>query len=50
MRARANDVLSSIADGSLTITVGHEFPLRDAAKAHEALESRGTTGKILLIP
>jgi NADPH:quinone reductase len=50
MRARANDVLSAIADGSLKIRIGQQFPLRDAAKAHEALESRATTGKTVLIP
>jgi NADPH:quinone reductase len=50
MRARANTVLSWLADGSLKVHIGHEYPLRDAAEAHRALESRATTGKILLIP
>jgi len=27
-----------------------EFPLKDAPKAHQALEGRKTTGKVLLIP
>ena len=27
-----------------------EFPLKDAAEAHRALEGRKTTGKVLLIP
>jgi NADPH:quinone reductase-like Zn-dependent oxidoreductase len=27
-----------------------EFPLRDVAQAHRALEGRKTTGKVLLIP
>jgi len=27
-----------------------EFPLKDAAEAHKALEGRKTTGKVLLIP
>ncbi|UGT63141.1 zinc-binding dehydrogenase [Nocardia asteroides] len=28
----------------------HRFPLADAAQAHRALETRGTTGKVVLIP
>ncbi|MFF0477233.1 zinc-binding dehydrogenase [Streptomyces sp. NPDC004284] len=28
----------------------HRFPLADAARAHRALENRGTTGKVVLIP
>jgi len=47
---RAGDVLGHIADGSLTVRIGHEFPLDQAAEAHRELESRRTTGKVLLIP
>jgi NADPH2:quinone reductase len=50
MRSRATDVLSWIADGWLKVRVDHEYPLSRAADAHRALEGRGTTGKILLIP
>jgi NADPH:quinone reductase len=50
MRSRAADVLSWIADGSLKVRIGHEYPLSQAADAQRALESRATTGKILLIP
>jgi NADPH2:quinone reductase len=48
--SRAGDVLGWVADGSLRLTVEHEFPLADAAAAHRALEGRRTTGKVLLIP
>ena len=48
--ARAGDVLSWIRDGRLKVRIGREFPLRDAAEAHRALEGRLTTGKVLLIP
>jgi NADPH2:quinone reductase len=47
---RACAVLGWVADGSLKVRVGREFPLAAAAEAHRALESRRTTGKLLLIP
>lgn len=47
---RANDLFGWIAEGQLKVRIDHVFPLRDAAKAHQALEGRQTTGKILLIP
>jgi NADPH2:quinone reductase len=47
---RANDVLGWIASGKLKLRIGAEFPLRDAAEAHRALEGRKTTGKVLLVP
>lgn len=34
--------------GQLTVTVGGTFPLECAAEAHRALESRRTTGKLVL--
>jgi NADPH2:quinone reductase len=48
--ARAGDVLGWIADGSLDVRVGARYPLEDARRAHEDLEARRTTGKLLLIP
>lgn len=39
-----------IASGAVKIEIGQTFPLADAAKAHEALESRATVGASLLIP
>ncbi|MDZ4836915.1 MAG: quinone oxidoreductase [Candidatus Melainabacteria bacterium] len=45
---RANDVTSAIREGWLKLSVYKEFPLEDAAKAHEMLESRKSTGKIVL--
>ena len=47
---RATDVLGWVADGSLRVRIGHEYPLAAAAEAHAALEGRRTTGKVLLIP
>ncbi len=47
---RAGDVLGWIRDGKLRMRMEFEFPLKDAAEAHRALEGRKTTGKVLLIP
>jgi NADPH2:quinone reductase len=47
---RAGDVLGWVADGSLTVHIGHRYPLAEAATAHEDLQARRTTGKLLLIP
>jgi NADPH:quinone reductase len=47
---RADAVLGWVADGMLEVRVEREFPLADAVEAHRALESRRTTGKLLLIP
>jgi len=48
--ARSRDVLGSVADGSLKLTIDRELPLAQAAEAHRLLESRQTSGKLLLIP
>jgi len=44
----ATQVLQYIAEGKLTFDIGHRFPLEDAASAHRLIESRQSTGKILL--
>lgn len=48
LRDTAAQVLKYISDGALQIHIGHQFPLSQAAKAHELIESRNSTGKILL--
>ncbi|MGH7324721.1 MAG: quinone oxidoreductase family protein [Candidatus Rokuibacteriota bacterium] len=47
---RAGEVLGWIKNGKLRLRTEFEFPLKDAAEAHRALEGRKTTGKVLLIP
>lgn len=50
LELRAGAVLGAIADGALEVRIGARFPLGRAADAHRALESRATTGKVLLVP
>ncbi len=47
---RTNELFGWIADGRLTVEIGHRYPLEDAAQAHRDLEGRKTTAKLLLIP
>jgi NADPH2:quinone reductase len=47
---RAGDVLGWAAEGSLRIRIDHEYGLAAAAEAHQELEGRRTTGKVLLVP
>jgi NADPH:quinone reductase len=44
------DLLSAIATGGLTVTIGEVYPLSEAARAHEDLIARRTSGKLLLDP
>ncbi|MBI2207071.1 MAG: quinone oxidoreductase [Candidatus Rokubacteria bacterium] len=48
--SRATELAGWIRDGKLRMRVEFEFPLKDAAEAHRALEGRKTTGKVLLVP
>ena len=47
---RASEVLSDVASGALTATLGGAYPLSDARLAHEDLQARKTSGKLLLVP
>ncbi|TDQ48781.1 quinone oxidoreductase family protein [Actinorugispora endophytica] len=46
---RSSDVLGLVATGSLHVHVGGRYPLAEAHRAHAALASRATTGKLLLV-
>jgi NADPH2:quinone reductase len=50
LRARAARLFDWIADGKLKVWIGGEYPLAEAARAHADMESRKTTGKLLLVP
>ncbi|MFF3698036.1 quinone oxidoreductase family protein [Streptomyces sp. NPDC002221] len=47
---RTGEVFALILDGRLTPRIERRYPLADAARAHADLESRRTTGKLLLLP
>ncbi|MEV6654181.1 quinone oxidoreductase [Streptomyces sp. NPDC051219] len=46
----SRELFAWIAEGTLTPQVSATYPLEKAADAHAALESRSSTGKLLLIP
>ena len=47
---RAGAVMAWLASGELKLHIGGTFPLADAAEAHRQMESRQSSGKLLLIP
>jgi len=47
---RSTDVFTMICQGELQLHIKHVYQLQEAQKAHRDLESRKTTGKLLLIP
>jgi len=50
LRARSAQLFDWITEGKLRVRIGGEYPLADAARAHADMESRKTTGKLLLVP
>ena len=46
--SRVTAIFEWLASGALKIRIGHVFPMSDARRAHEDLEARRTTGKVLL--
>ncbi len=50
LEAAARDLFAVVEKGAVRINVNQTFPLSDAARAHEALEARRTTGSTLLLP
>jgi NADPH2:quinone reductase len=48
--ARSSAVFAMITAGKLKLRIDHTYPLVEAQRAHQELEARKTTGKLLLIP
>lgn len=49
LRERAKVLFELIGSGQLKVRIGARYPLAQARQAHEDLEARKTTGKILLL-
>ncbi len=49
-RWRAAEIFAATADGTLKVRIGARYSLAEAATAHDDLEQRRTTGKVLLVP
>jgi NADPH2:quinone reductase len=49
-RWRSTEIFNAVAAGNLKVRIGASYPLADARQAHEDLEGRRTTGKVLLVP
>jgi NADPH:quinone reductase len=50
LRARTDELFGWVASGQLRVSIGGRFLLADVTRAHQDLESRRTTGKLLLFP
>lgn len=46
----ARDLFKAIGDGILDANINNEYPLKDAVKAHQAIESGTTLGATVLLP
>lgn len=50
LRASARVFFEAVRDGSVRLAVGHRYAFSEVRRAHQALESRATTGAPVLIP
>ncbi|WP_026283410.1 quinone oxidoreductase [Rhizobium sp. 2MFCol3.1] len=50
LRARSENLFQWIQNGDIKVNIGNTYHLSDARQAHVAMESRATTGKLLLMP
>jgi NADPH2:quinone reductase len=50
LNKRAGEVMDWVQKGKLKVRIERTFPLAEAKAAHDALEGRQTTGKVLLLP
>lgn len=50
LRAHTGELFTLVEKGELVVRIGGRYPLAEAARAHADIESRTTTGKLLLIP
>jgi NADPH:quinone reductase len=48
--SRADDLFRWVGQGKLAVRIGGRYPLDQAARAHEDLAARRSTGKLILLP
>ena len=48
LESRTKDLFGWLAEGKVTLTIAKTLPLSEAREAHELLESRGMSGKLVL--
>jgi NADPH:quinone reductase len=46
----SNDLFKVVGSGAVKIPINHKYALKDAGKAHKEMESRETTGSLILVP
>jgi len=46
----ADTLFAAVINGKLHVPINHAYALKDAAKAHDALTGKQTTGATILIP
>jgi NADPH2:quinone reductase len=47
---RAGELFDAVATGAISVEVGGRYPLSEAARAHQDLQGRRTTGSLVLLP
>ncbi len=50
LRWRATELFDAVTSARVRVRISARYRLAEAARAHEALEARRTTGKLLLVP
>jgi NADPH2:quinone reductase len=50
VRSMIADLLGAVGAGDLEVVIGATYPLSEAARAHQDMQERSTTGKLLLDP
>lgn len=50
LRWRTTEVFEAVRSGAVDVRIGARYPLSEARQAHEDLQGRRTTGKLLLLP
>ncbi|RLQ96111.1 quinone oxidoreductase family protein [Falsibacillus albus] len=50
LKPSMHELLSLVTEGDLRLTIGGVYPLEEAANVHTLMQSRKTSGKLILVP